>query len=86
MIEYVAKFPVTVGIAAQSPYFRFYTSGIIQTEDCGTYLNHAVIIVGYGTEKGIDYWIIKNQYGIKWGEQGYARIKRSSKQGICGIN
>ena len=58
--EFVARFPVTVGMDASSDYFRFYSTGIITTEKCGTGLNHAVLIVGYGTDNGIDYWLIKN--------------------------
>eukprot|EP00347_Sterkiella_histriomuscorum_P014682 403359950 len=84
--EFVARFPVTVGLDASSSYFRFYSSGIITTTKCGTGLNHAVLIIGYGNEGGIDYWLIKNQYGIKWGERGFAKIMRSADQGICGLN
>ena len=39
-------------------------------------LNHCVLIVGYGSENGTDYWIIKNSMGINFGIDGYAKIKR----------
>jgi len=44
-----------------------YTSGIIT--DCSPLnVNHCGLVVGYDTEKGVDYWIIKNQWGVSWGE------------------
>ena len=39
--------------------------------DCiGYKTNHHILIVGYGTENGVDYWLIKNSYGPNWGDRG----------------
>jgi len=84
----VYKQPVMVCIEADTPTFQFYQSGILDSFDCGTSLDHAVIIVGYGEENGTKYWIVKNSWGQSWGEQGYVRILRSDSLydwGVCGI-
>jgi len=60
-----------------------YEGGIF--EGCAPHVktNHAISVVGYGTENGVDYWLIKNSWGADWGENGYFRLQRGV--GMCGI-
>lgn len=84
----VSKQPVAVAIEADTRYFQSYSGGILDSSSCGTTMDHAVEIVGYGTENGIDYWNVRNSWGASWGEKGYVRIKKTSSTndiGICGI-
>lgn len=84
----VAQQPVSVAIEADTRYFQSYSGGILDSPSCGTTLDHGVLIVGYGEENGIKYWIVKNSWSTSWGEQGYFRILRSDSTndtGICGV-
>ena len=80
--------PLVVCIEADEYIFQFYESGIISSYNCGTELDHAVQLVGYGEEKGQKYWIVRNSWGTNWGEQGYFRLERYDSEyseGTCGI-
>jgi len=82
----VYKQPVSVVVEANRAFKR-YSEGVF-TGPCGTRLNHAVLVVGYGTTaNGVNYWIVKNSWGKGWGENGYIRMKRNvgTKAGLCGI-
>jgi C1A family cysteine protease len=85
----VSKQPVVIAIEADTRYFQSYSSGVLtDATKCGTTLDHAVEIIGYGTENGIDYWKVRNSWGTSWGQNGYVLIQRSSSTndiGVCGI-
>jgi len=69
--------PIAVSVDAE-PWMS-YSSGVFT--GCGLTridINHAVQAVGYGTQGGKDYWIVRNSWGSFWGEAGYIRIFRHS--------
>jgi len=80
---------VSVAIEADQFAFQYYSSGIL-TGTCGTNLDHGVLVVGYGTDSGQEYWKVKNSWGTDWGEDGYVLIckdcNKNGNQGECGIN
>jgi C1A family cysteine protease len=82
------KGPVAIAIEADTKVYQSYSSGVITSPNCGTNLDHGVLIVGYGEENGIKYWLVKNSWGTSWGENGYVKIARSDSTndpGICGV-
>jgi C1A family cysteine protease len=83
----VAHQPVSVAIEAGGRALQFYVSGVF-TGECGTALDHGVVAVGYGTENGVDYWLVRNSWGSNWGENGYIKMERNVVEtytGKCGI-
>lgn len=77
--------PFCVAINAHSDEFKDYAGGIFNPKYCpGDFLTHAVGCVGFGSENGMNYWIIRNSWGTWWGENGYGRIAKD-KDNKCGI-
>lgn len=87
LLNAVVNQPVSIAVYASSSAFLAYKSGVMDSSSCGTNVNHAVTLVGYGSENGKDYWIVKNSWGASWGENGFIRIRRdmTSGPGICGM-
>lgn len=87
MMSALSQQPVSVAIEADTKEFQLYKSGIL-TADCGTELDHGVLLVGYGTDEGKSYYKIKNSWSSSWGESGYIRIglgKEYGEGGECGV-
>jgi len=74
--------PLEVAFTVYSD-FENYVSGIYHYVSGDELGGHAVEVVGWGTENGVDFWKIKNSWNPYWGEKGYFRIRRGTDE--CGI-
>ena len=74
--------PVTVALKANDTLF-LYGSGVIPHCLGGKYeLQHAVILVGYDQ----NVMILKNSWGVDWGEDGYFRVARGCGPSLKGYS
>jgi C1A family cysteine protease len=75
--------PISVAVDANT-FWQLYRGGVFEPlTGCGTTLNHGVGVVGYGSEGGKDYWIVRNSWGSTWGESGYMRLVMGKNE--CGV-
>ncbi|KAL5481796.1 hypothetical protein EMCRGX_G022039 [Ephydatia muelleri] len=79
--------PVAVAIDHRHRSFQFYSYGVYSAEDCSNLskdLSHEMLVVGYGTHSGRDFWLVKNSYGLYWGISGYMMLARN-RGNMCGV-
>mmetsp|Transcript_18516 Transcript_18516/g.19286 ORF Transcript_18516/g.19286 Transcript_18516/m.19286 type:complete len:375 (+) Transcript_18516:46-1170(+) len=78
--------PIAVSVDASS--WHSYAGGVF--DGCNQEspdINHAVVLVGYGSENGQDYWLVRNSWAPKWGELGYIKVLRTnSEETRCGTD
>jgi C1A family cysteine protease len=81
--------PVTAMFTV-APDFFSYMDGVYSAPSTGCNpgtartVSHALLIIGYGTDNGQDYWLVQNSWGESWGMNGFAKIARGSN--TCGIS
>jgi cathepsin L len=78
----IQKRPVTVAVSVNWP-FIFYHKGIFDSCDpiSDIDINHALLLVGVVENSAFNYWIVKNSWGVTWGELGYMRLDRYKDYG-----
>merc|ERR1712178_256878 len=76
LMNAVAKIgPITISVDGS---WMDYESGVYKGP-CGSTIDHAVGLVGYGTDpKEGDYYIVRNSWGASWGDKGYIYLQRHS--------
>ncbi|XP_020097748.1 ervatamin-B-like [Ananas comosus] len=86
LMNVVANRPVSVNVDAAA--IQHYSGGIFDGP-CGSSINHAMCIVGYGQndDAGTKYWIVKNSWGTSWGDEGYIYFQKdvAAPEGMCGL-
>jgi len=75
------KGPLAVNVDAM--LWHDYIGGVVQHHCTSKKMNHAVQIVGYKLDGPVPYYIVRNQWGSSFGEDGYTRIKYG--ENICGV-
>merc|ERR1711907_348141 len=80
--ELMTNGPLAVAFTVYSD-FPTYKSGVYKHTTGSMLGGHAVEMVGWGTEDGEDYWLIKNSWNEEWGDGGLFKIARGVNE--CGI-
>lgn len=88
MMTALTQQPVSIAIEADQKDFQLYQSGVF-TGTCGTGLDHGVLAVGYGSDSGEEYYLVKNSWSSSWGDNGYIKLGKgvqyNNGDGQCGL-
>jgi cathepsin L len=78
--------PMAISVDAST--WHAYSSGVYNgCNQVNPEIDHAVVLVGYGSENGQNYWLVRNSWSASWGEAGYIKLHRGDdEQNTCGLD
>lgn len=79
--ELLVNGPVDITIMLYDDFYTYKTGIYAHTAQAQWKYNHAMVLVGWGVENSVPYWLVQNSWGVEWGEEGFARIRRGIDEG-----
>jgi len=87
LMSAIAQQPISIAVDAAGLAWQFYRGKGVVTSNCGTSLDHGVLVVGYGTwTDGTDYYKVKNSWGSSWGSNNYSSCLCGHWRNSCGCH
>ncbi|GLT62996.1 hypothetical protein SLA2020_355950 [Shorea laevis] len=86
VLEIIQQQTVAARIHVTQSFLEFNGQGIYirpADEQIEIDKKHAVLIVGYGEDDGVQYFLIQNSWGLVWGNGGYAKVGREFLNHFC---
>lgn len=78
--------PVTTAIEVYKNFYTFDPKKEMYKPSGQKMGGHAVVIDGWGIEKGIKFWWVRNSWGADWGLSGYFKLERGVNMCACEEN
>eukprot|EP01121_Diplochlamys_sp_Union-15-3_P003769 TRINITY_DN13710_c0_g1_i1.p1 TRINITY_DN13710_c0_g1~~TRINITY_DN13710_c0_g1_i1.p1 ORF type:complete len:330 (-),score=37.10 TRINITY_DN13710_c0_g1_i1:21-1010(-) len=79
---YTALQTAPLSICCDASAWQNYNGGVLDASSCGTSVDHAIQLTGYGSDQG-GYWIVRNSWGASWGQNGFIWLQYG--QNTCAI-
>jgi len=73
--------PIVVCVDASA--WQYYTSGVITAANCQDQIDFCAVVEGWTVVSGINAWIVRNDWGTDWGNDGYVYVEMGSD--VCSI-
>jgi len=78
MMAELQRGPISCAIATPPEFVNLVGWDIYEDKTHSKAIDHIISVVGYGTEDGKDYWILRNSWGTYWGFYGWSRVARGT--------
>ena len=80
--ELLLNGPLSVSVMVSNSFF-YYKKGVYVEPSTTTWYHgagHSMMLVGWGVDNGIPYWLVQNSWGAYQGENGMVRIRRGTDE------